>query len=366
MKKRGQRTIRKWFSDPVLLGWVVVVFFVFPPLAHTQAERVEVELSTGIIEGALYTIAVPPEWSGDLLLVAHGLRQANTPLNARLNPNQPFYTQLLGSGWMLAITSYRRNGIIVSEAVDDLDNLLSHIESTFGKPNRTLIMGSSMGGAIVTLIAETRSENYDGVLAIGAALTIKDSGIPFRLNYNPLIPILFLSNQSEIQTPLDYLELAMDARVVPAVWKVSRDGHVNVNDAERTAALEALNRFIDEGEIERDKDGTISSQLASTSRFSDEQAINRITGVSQTYGNIFSGYVAADLQQLGIMIGSWFHMTLGGQTVTVKWGTRYRDVGRGEWVAFITGDDNLMISRNTDNACASVNCKTGDPLILFR
>ena len=31
-----------------------------------------------------------------------------------------------------------------------------------------------MGGTIVTLIAETRPEGYDGVLALGASLKVRD------------------------------------------------------------------------------------------------------------------------------------------------------------------------------------------------
>lgn len=361
-----QRTIRKWFSDPILLKWVVVFAFVIPPPALAQSDPPTAELKTGTINGALYTIANPPEWSGELLLVAHGLRQPNTPLSAGLNPNQQVYAQLLAQGWMIAVTSYRRNGFIVSDAIDDLGALRLHIEQTFGKPDRVFVMGNSMGGAIGTLIAETRYEYYDGVLAIGAALSIRDDHRPFAFNHQPQIPLLFLSNQSEIAGPRDYVRRASKAPVVPAVWKVSRDGHVNVNDSERLAALKALNHFIDSGEIERGKDGTVASNLNSSAEFVGDTAINSIISISENHGNIFSGFVAADLQRLGISINSHFQLTLGTQTVRVFWGTNYHDVGRGEWVAFISADDSLMIARNTDNACATVSCKTGDPLILFR
>ncbi len=145
-----------------------------------------------------------------------------------------------------------------------------------------------------------------------------------------------------------------------------RDGHVNVNDSERLAALKALNHFIDSGEIERGKDGTVVSNLNSSAEFVGDTAINSIISISENHGNIFSGFVAADLQRLGISINSHFQLTLGTQTVRVFWGTNYHDVGLGEWVAFISADDSLMIARNTDNACATVSCKTGDPLILFR
>lgn len=55
----------------------------------------------------------------------------------------------------------------------------------------------SMGGAIVTHIAEQENVQsmYQGVLAIGAALYAKDANNPLSFNYNPQIPILYLTNQ---------------------------------------------------------------------------------------------------------------------------------------------------------------------------
>ena len=61
---------------------------------------------------------------------------------------------LLDEGWLVATTSYRRNGPIVADAMADLDALRAHIAATLGEPQRVLLAGDSMGGLIVTLMAE--------------------------------------------------------------------------------------------------------------------------------------------------------------------------------------------------------------------
>ncbi|MFT5139322.1 MAG: pimeloyl-ACP methyl ester carboxylesterase [Lysobacterales bacterium] len=352
------------FKYPILLFLLLVSTLQSNAQELVADPLVNNSIETGTIKGAMYTVLIPEKWSGGLLLVAHGLRPDTMPISARLNPQEQLYSELLKDGWMVAASSYRRNGYIVRDAVDDLDGLLSHIQNEYGKPRRTLIMGSSMGGAIATLIAETRYEDYDGVLAIGAALSVWDQQRPFQLSHQPHIPILYLSNQSEIQGPRKYVQQAATAPVIPAVWIVSRNGHVNVNDDERKSALNALNQFIDTGQIERDKDGTVDQKLSSTARFSANRAYSKITSISAVHGNIFSGFVAKDLLRIGIKNGQRFHLSLGDQTFEVLWGNTYRDVGTGEWIAYISANDSLMIAVNMESACATLNCKTGDQLVI--
>ncbi len=234
-------------------------------------------------------------------MIAHGLRPESAALDGSLDIERPAYANLLAKGWMLAISSYRRNGIIIKDAIEDLDLLRNHIVQIHGEPARTLVMGNSMGGAIGTLIAETHYADFDGILAIGAALGTGKQQEARGFNHSPRIPILFLTNQSELQGPQEYLQRAGIAPVAPALWRVNRDGHVNVNDAERLAALQALDQFVENGQIDRDKNGTIAGSFsASTAKFSTEGVIGVITSISANYGNIFTAFVAEDLQRLGI------------------------------------------------------------------
>src|SRR5258707_4017357 len=75
---------------------------------------------TGEIEGAKFTLLRPHTWNNRVLLLAHGLRDADRPLVADLFPEHLAYRALLDEGWIIAKTSYRRNGVIVADAIKDL------------------------------------------------------------------------------------------------------------------------------------------------------------------------------------------------------------------------------------------------------
>lgn len=103
----------------------------------------EYETSSGAIEGALFTIYTPSSVhrNGNLLVFAHGCRPEGIPLDSNLNMTDPLYQDLLRAGWILAATSYRREGIIVRDAVDDVINLHAYISSVYGRPQFSLLEG---------------------------------------------------------------------------------------------------------------------------------------------------------------------------------------------------------------------------------
>lgn len=99
-------------------------------------------LVEGSIEGALFTIALPTAgWNGGVLIFAHGCRPAGIPLLADLNVGDRLYQRLLTQGWMVACTSYRRENIIVRDAVEDVFNLHCYISETYGKPDLSILEG---------------------------------------------------------------------------------------------------------------------------------------------------------------------------------------------------------------------------------
>ncbi len=161
--------VRRFFSFPVLLAGLLI----FPSGLLSAA----VVTQRGTIEGAHYAIAHDQglKWNKKLLLIAHGYRPENAPLIADLFPDQSAYATLITEGWIVAKTSYRRNGIIIADAIRDLDNLFQHISEEFGPPVRTIIEGDSMGGTIATLLMERDDHQYHGAVAVGAALDLKES-----------------------------------------------------------------------------------------------------------------------------------------------------------------------------------------------
>src|ERR1019366_4849466 len=94
------------------------------PAAATAATAAPVKVDVGQITGAQFAIANPPgDWNRDLLLIAHGFRPDSAPMIADLHPERASLRALLDEGWIVATTSYRKNGLVVADALADLDAL---------------------------------------------------------------------------------------------------------------------------------------------------------------------------------------------------------------------------------------------------
>ncbi len=332
----------------------------FVGLSHGEAKQ-DIKIERGTLGASQIMIATPQRWNRKVLMLAHGLRMENVPLTAEFPVEDPLSKRLLSEGWMIASTSFRRNGYIVADAVEDIEQLRHYIAGRYGQPKRVYVDGYSMGGAIVTQIAEAGRGKYDGALAIGAVLATASN----RYTFSPQIPLLFVSNQNETADPKAYLGQQKDARMKPAFWVVKRDGHCNITNQEEEAALRALFTYREKGKIELEKEGTIiPAPPASVAQFHDGGASAAITRVDAVYGNFNTKFVASDLEKLGLRKGSKFALIFDGRTVEVLYGTTYSDVARGEWVAFMEADGYLKIARNFENAAAILGCKESDQTFI--
>ena len=341
-------------------------------------------LDTGELDaGAQFTIARPLQWNGSVLLIAHGLRAETDPLVADLNPDRLAYRTLRDEGWIIAKTSYRRNGMIIADAVADLDNLRAHIANTYGAPKRVIVEGDSMGGLIATLIAERTpgdSPLYQGCVAVGAALSAREPGGPLGLSLGSQIPLLFLTNRSELTGPRSYVfplhPLPREVRAVqPALFRVSRDGHVNVNQHERLTALRALNDWLDRGPsaLPKPTDGSEffdathepEPQPSLVTFDADRRGFTaHVTEITAVYGNIAIDAQPADFASAGIARNAWFQITAHDENRRVMYGRDFSAVKRGEWVAFPNADGFFWLARNFENAAKTAGLKVGDEVHL--
>ena len=114
-------------------------FFALTVSAVLSASAAVPAVETGEINGAKFALARPAQWNRRVLLIAHGLRSEDRPLVADLFPDQLANHTLLDEGWLVAKTSYRRNGLIVADAIADLDALRAHVVKKFGTPDRVLV-----------------------------------------------------------------------------------------------------------------------------------------------------------------------------------------------------------------------------------
>ncbi len=319
-----------------------------------------VELTEAKLGDSLIRIAKPDNWTGNVLILAHGYRPAEADISVNFALEGHFYKTMLDRGWLIGATSYRRNGFILDDAVEDIELLRQEIARRYQNTGLTLVSGNSMGGGIVTKIAESGNHNYDGALALGAYLGRNNS------TYQAKIPLLFVSNRSELEGPADYVAKSAKAPVIPALWSIDRDGHVNISHAEWLVALDGLLAYIHTGNIENGKDNTIRSLVKSKAAFTADGALTKVASINPSFGNLQTEFTSADLDALDIKRGNYFWVSFNDKTFKVLYGTTYSDVPTGDWIAFVSAEGTLRIARNYDNANKTLGCKEGDTIMITR
>ena len=357
---------------------------IFSLILSASAAPSSFRLEQGQLDGAYYTVAIPPAgipWNGDLLLLAHGYRPETAPLVADLNPNHLAYQSLLNQGWLVAKTSYRRNGIIVADALVDLDNLRQHVVKKFGAPRRVIVEGDSMGGTIATLMSERGGRDYQGFIAVGAALDLRETDGATGVAIRPQIPLLFVANRSEIAGPSAYVEtaktLADNQIIAPKLFRIDRDGHVNVNQAERLFAIESLVSWLDRGPDSLPRSASTRQGFDATQSPSPQPSLVKIdpdrrglvaqvTDISAIYGNAWINLQPQDLVEIGLTPGLWFELRIHDQSYRVRYGKDFSSVEKGQWVIFPNADGYFWLSRNWANAAETAKLSIGDTIHLQR
>jgi hypothetical protein len=233
-----------------------------------------------------------------------------------------------------------------------------------------------MGGAIVTLMAEQFSDHYQGAVAVGAALQVREPGGTLAFNLQPKIPLVFLTNQSELDGPRHYLAAPFDRPVPPALLEVARDGHVNVNQRELLVAIRAVCTLIDGQPLPLPHlaagPGWFDATQPLTPGASQVRLLNdggfeaRVTEISAIYGNVILNAQPLDLAQAAIAPGTRFDLAAKGRTFRVVYGRDFTSVPHGGWVAFPDADGFLLLARNSDNAAATAGLAEGDVVVIHR
>jgi len=150
--------------------------------AVTQLEEGE----TG--SGAKYLLAMPDNWNGDLVVYAHGIVLPAYPIALpTVDDIEPLRDMLTSNGYAVAYSSYSKNGFAVREGVLDTHALNHQFIQRYGQPERTFLVGHSLGGAVCVRLAEFYPKQYDGVLTIAGMI----GGSQAEIDYISNVRILF-------------------------------------------------------------------------------------------------------------------------------------------------------------------------------
>jgi pimeloyl-ACP methyl ester carboxylesterase len=140
-----------------------------PPPPPDIGEAPTEGCADGVLQhGALYRICFPATWNGNLVLYAHGYvaPERELTLPDEVVGGQPVSSMITGLGYAYATTSYRANGLVAPEAVEDLLELVDTVEQRYRPdPARTVVVGFSEGGLVATLGIERHAGRLHGALA---------------------------------------------------------------------------------------------------------------------------------------------------------------------------------------------------------
>jgi pimeloyl-ACP methyl ester carboxylesterase len=168
-----------------------------PSMVAPQALRANLSSSSSVWSkqitgetgtGALYAFFVPDNWNGDVVYYAHGIVDAALPIALPTGDGFPDVRDALGAlGYAVAYSSFSENGWAVKDGVESTHKLRGIFADKVGKPKRSFLMGTSMGGLVAQSLAENYSKEYDGTLAMCAPL----GGAIDEVNYIANVRVLF-------------------------------------------------------------------------------------------------------------------------------------------------------------------------------
>lgn len=155
-----------------------------PPLDPLTVDGEQTRVEQGVRDHAAYTIEVPPDWNGELVLWAHGYRGTGKTLTVD-PPAYGLRQKLVEEGYAWAASSYARNGYDVATGVTTTRSLARFTARQVlpRRPGRTYVAGVSMGGHVIGRSLEQYPRFYDGALPMCGVLGDQEL-FDYFLGYN--------------------------------------------------------------------------------------------------------------------------------------------------------------------------------------
>lgn len=166
-------------KDALLIVMWAVVATIAPLVSWAR------ELEGQNAGGAYYSISVPDDWNGDLVIWNRGFSLSEPGPRPDLGPLVDI--QLL-EGYAVAASSFRLNGWALFKSDADLRQLVQVFTAEFGRPQRIILYGASLGGAVTASALERGNlGNVAGALTYCGAMAGSrnwDVALDLRLLYD--------------------------------------------------------------------------------------------------------------------------------------------------------------------------------------
>jgi len=124
---------------------------------------------SGRYDGGLYRVEIPDGWNGDLVLYAHGFRSTGGDNGTLLRvADAPIREHLVARGYAWAASSYRCNGYVPGQGLEDTRALVDLFAELNGgrSAGRVYLTGTSMGGHVTLLGMHEYPTSFAGGLAM--------------------------------------------------------------------------------------------------------------------------------------------------------------------------------------------------------
>jgi pimeloyl-ACP methyl ester carboxylesterase len=138
---------------------------------------------------AHYLIVMPEQWSGVLVVHAHGGPDLGEPRAARADEDIRRWAITVQQGHAWAGSVFRQGGFAVTTAAEDTERVRRMFVDHVATPRRTLLHGQSWGAMVATRAAELFPRSWDGLLltsGVVAGPTTYDFRLDLRVIYQYL------------------------------------------------------------------------------------------------------------------------------------------------------------------------------------
>jgi pimeloyl-ACP methyl ester carboxylesterase len=165
----------------------------------------------------VYQLEIPDNWNGRLVLYMHGFGELSLSVSAGPPDGRRY---LIGHGYAWGASSFSSSSMIPGRAADETAALWDYFSRTYGRPERSYVMGLSMGGMATHIAAERYADRYDGALSLcgGAGLT---PSVADATSYFVVGAYVAGVTQAELDATTDVPALVYD-RIVPALRAPAR------------------------------------------------------------------------------------------------------------------------------------------------
>jgi pimeloyl-ACP methyl ester carboxylesterase len=190
---RSSRSLARWLSLTLALGLAACSSVPTAPPPPPEAAPAVATCPKGVPEGARcwrgidsaqahYLLIMPAQWSGVLVVHAHGGPSLGEPKASRNDEDAHRWAITVRAGHAWAASVFRQGGVAVRSAAEDTERVRRIFVQHVAAPKHTLLHGQSWGAGVAAKAAEMFPASWNGVLLSSGVLAGGSRSYDFRLD----------------------------------------------------------------------------------------------------------------------------------------------------------------------------------------